>query len=70
MEEPDPRTLIDDAEPTLLRHIDLGKASGSSGWMLDHTGRQIISVFNPDTDINSNSNFHSITDASWNARCG
>ncbi len=37
-----------DREPTLLRHIDLGKSSGTAGWTLNPVEGQIVSILNPD----------------------
>jgi len=42
---------LENEEPILLRHIDLGKASGSSGWALNPVERQLVSVFNADAKI-------------------
>ncbi len=38
-------------EPTLLRRVNLGKASGSSGWNLNPVRQQLLSVFNADAKI-------------------
>ena len=42
---------LEDEEPTLLRHIDLGKAGGTGEWTLNPVERQIVSILNPDPKI-------------------
>ncbi len=37
--------------PTMLRHIDLGTASGFSGWTVNPMRHQLVSVFNADGKI-------------------
>jgi WD40 repeat protein len=40
---------LEDEEPTLLRHSDLGKRGGAGGWKLNPFDRQIVSIVNPDS---------------------
>jgi len=42
---------LETAEPSLLRHIDLGKIGGTGGWVLDPVERQAVSILNPDPKV-------------------
>jgi WD40 repeat protein len=39
---------LDDTGPTLLRHVDLGRAGGVGPWTINPVKRQIVSIINPD----------------------
>ncbi len=42
---------LETEQPTLLRHINLGKAGGTGLWRLNPVERQIVSILNPDPKI-------------------
>jgi len=42
---------IHSAEPVLLRHLNLGTAGGTGGWILNPVKDQLISIVNPDPKV-------------------
>jgi len=42
---------LENQEPTLLRHVDLGKSGGTASWTLNPIEHQIVSILNPDAKI-------------------
>ena len=42
---------LETQEPTLLRHVDLGKSGGTASWTLNPVEDQIVSILNPDAKI-------------------